>query len=109
MTKKHLQIKLFLLFLCISPSAFAQQDIEDLLSGEVENWNPVYKPVIGIGTGTFNFFGDVRNQGNTPFNGTLGYQVNVATFLDNAHMIRANFFFMGGSLTGNERDRKSVV
>lgn len=109
MTKKHLQIKLFLLFLCISPSAFAQQDIEDLLSGEVENWNPVYKPVIGIGTGTFNFFGDVRNQGNTPFNGTLGYQVNVATFLDNAHMIRANFFFMGGSLTGNERSSTDLT
>jgi hypothetical protein len=94
-------IHLFLLL--ISAITFAQDDIDDLLKQEVENWNPVYKPVIGLGVGAFNFLGDVRNPEITPFNGTLGYKLNVATFLDNNHYIRANFVFMYGSLSGNER------
>lgn len=83
--------------------AYTQGNVEDLLQQEVENLNPVYKPVIGVGVGAFNFLGDVRNPDITPFNGTLGYKVNVATFLDNNHYVRANFVFMYGSLTGNER------
>lgn len=92
-----------LFLLLISAATFAQDDIDDLLKQEVENWNPVYKPVIGLGVGAFNFLGDVRNPEITPFNGTLGYKLNVATFLDNNHYIRANFVFMYGSLSGNER------
>jgi hypothetical protein len=89
--------------LLISTSIYAQDDINDILEQEVENWNPVYKPVIGLGVGAFNFLGDVRNPEITPFNGTLGYKLNVATFLDNKHYVRANFVFMYGQLTGNER------
>ncbi len=90
--------------ICVIPGIlFSQGDIEDLLYTEVDNLNPVYKPVIGFGIGTFNFFGDVRDANQNPLNGTLGYKVNISTFIDNKHIIRANFFFMLGTLSGNER------
>lgn len=90
--------------ICTVPGIlFSQGDIEDLLYTEVDNLNPVYKPVVGFGVGTFNFFGDVRDGQQNPLNGTLGYKVNISTFIDNKHYIRANFFFMYGTLSGNER------
>lgn len=97
-----------LVILLLSVNIFAQDDINDILEQEVENWNPVYKPVVGLGVGTFNFLGDVRNPEITPFNGPLGYKLNVATFLDNNHYIRANFVFMYGQLTGNERSFSDI-
>jgi len=102
MTKK-LRIVYFLIAFIIPVSVFAQGDIEDLLYTEVDNLNPVYKPVMGFGIGTFNFLGDVHNPNQSPLNGTLGYQVNVATFIDNKQYLRANFYFMLGWLSGNER------
>jgi len=90
--------------ICVIPNMlFSQGDIEDLLYTEVDNLNPVYKPVVGFGIGTFNFYGDVRDANQNPLNGTLGYKVNISTFIDNKHIIRANFFFMLGALSGNER------
>ena len=97
-----------LLTLTVMPVFSQVEDIENMLVKEVENLNPVYKPVIGVGYGTFNFLGDVRNPNMTPFNGTPGYKINVATFLDNKQMIRANFYFMGGSLSGNERSSSDL-
>jgi hypothetical protein len=91
------------LFIFISWNAFSQGDIEDLLYTEVDNLNPVYKPVVGFGIGNFNYYGEVHDKKQSPLNGTPGYMVNLATFIDNKHLVRANFFFMGGSLTGNER------
>ncbi len=84
---------------------FAQDpgDIENLLVQEVENWNPVYKPVIGVGGGSFNFFGDIHNTGQTLLNGDPGFTINVATYLDNRHFFRGNFYVLGGSLSGNQR------
>jgi hypothetical protein len=96
-------ILLLFLFIFISKTIFAQGDIEDLLYTEVDNLNPVYKPVVGFGVGYYNFFGEVRNPNQSPLMGTPGYMVNLATFIDNKHLIRANFFFMQGSLSGNER------
>ena len=85
-------------------SLFAQGDIEDLLYTEVDNLNPVYKPVMGFGVGTFSFLGDISDRNNlSPLNGMLGYKVNVATFIDNKQYFRANFYFMGGSLSGEKR------
>jgi hypothetical protein len=91
------------LFIIIPKNIFSQGDIEDLLYTEVDNLNPVYKPVIGFGVGYYNFFGEVHDPQQNPLNGTPGYMVNLATFIDNKHIIRANFFFMGGTLSGNER------
>lgn len=87
----------------------AQGNIEDLLYKEVDNLHPVYKPVIGFGVGSFTFLGDVRNNKLSILNGTLGYKINVATFVDNNHYIRANFYAMGGSLSGNERSATDLM
>ncbi len=83
--------------------AYSQGNIEDLLYQEVDNLNPVYKPVIGFGIGTFNYYGNVHDPKQNPFGGTLGYRVNITTFVDNKHYIRGSLNFMGGSLSGNER------
>lgn len=94
----------------LSYISYAQPgDLDNLLTGEVENWNPVYKPVIGVGMGAFNFMGDVHNANQTPFNGTPGYLVNVATFVDNKHFVRANFYFMKGTLSGNEKSSTDLT
>lgn len=102
--------RIFIVFIiCVIPGIlFSQGNIEDLLYTEVDNINPVYKPVIGFGVGTFNFFGDVRDPNQNPLNGTLGYKINISTFVDNKHYIRANFFFMYGELSGNERSYQDL-
>jgi hypothetical protein len=82
----------------------AQEDeLDDLLTEEVENINPVYKPVVGFGVGVLNYFGDIHNTYYTPTLGTLGYKINLSTFIDNKRIIKADFFFMGGTINGNER------
>lgn len=92
------------LMLAISFGARAQEDeLERLLHEEVENINPVYKPVVGFGAGVLNYLGDIKNNYYTPTIGTLGYKVNLATYIDNGHFLKAEFFFMGGKLNGNER------
>lgn len=103
MQKSKQIILLIAFFLSQTAYLFSQGDIEDLLYTEVDNLNPVYKPVVGFGIGNFNYIGDVRDPKQNPFNGTLGYKVMLTTFIDNKHYIRADFFFMGGSLSGNER------
>ena len=82
----------------------AQEDeLDDLLTEEVENINPVYKPVVGFGVGVLNYFGDIHNTYYTPTLGTLGYKINLSTYIDNKRIIKADFFFMGGKMNGNER------
>jgi len=88
----------------IPVTGMAQEDeFERLLNEEVENINPVYKPVVGIGIGVMNYFGDIKNDYYSPTIGTPGYKVFLTTFVDNSHMLRADFFFMGGRINGNER------
>jgi len=80
-----------------------ENELDRLLNEEVENINPVYKPVVGFGAGVLNYFGDIRNTYYSPTLGTLGYKVNLSTYLDNKRIYRAEFFFIGGKLNGNER------
>jgi hypothetical protein len=80
-----------------------EDDFESILNQEVENINPVYKPVLGFGIGVLNYFGDIKNNYYTPTMGTLGYKVNLSTYIDNKRFYKAEFFFMGGKLNGNER------
>jgi hypothetical protein len=94
----------FLLLLLQAVPAFGQEDeLDRLLNEEVENINPVYKPVFSIGGGVLNYLGDIRNNYYTPTIGTLGYKVNLSTYVDNKQVLKAEFFFMGGKLNGNER------
>jgi hypothetical protein len=82
----------------------AQEDeLERLLNEEVENINPVYKPVVSFGAGVLNYFGDIKNNYYSPTIGTLGYKVNLSTYIDNRRFLKAEFFFLGGNLSGNER------
>ena len=86
-----------------------EDELERMLNEEVENINPVYKPVVGFGVGLLNYFGDIKNNYYSPSMGTLGYKVNVSTFIDNNHYFKADFFFMGGKLTGNERSFEDTL
>ena len=89
---------------CCALNVNAQEDeLDKLLNEEVENINPVYKPVVGFGAGVLNYFGDVKNNYYSPTLGTLGYKVNISTYVDNKRVLRADFFFMGGKFSGNER------
>lgn len=90
--------------LTVAYLAKAQEDeLERLLHEEVENINPVYKPVLGFGVGVLNYFGDIKNNYYSPTLGSLGYKVNLSTYIDNQRFFKAEFSFMGGKLTGNER------
>jgi hypothetical protein len=99
-----------LLLLTFQAVVTAQEDeLERLLNEEVENINPVYKPVVGFGVGVLNYFGDIRNNYYSPPIGTLGYKVNLSTYIDNKRILRADFFFMGGKLNGNERSNTNPL
>ncbi len=81
-----------------------EDEFDKIMKQTVENINPVYKPVVGFGAGILNYFGDIRNNNYSPALGELGYKVNVATYIDNNHFYKANFYFMGGKISGNERN-----
>ena len=100
---KYLRFLLILMVLALPYAMFAQADIEDMLYQEVENIDPVYKPYIGLGIGSFGFFGDVRNVDPNPLNASLGYKFELTTYIDNKRYYKGNFYAMTGSLTGNER------
>ncbi len=96
-------ITLLCLFVLGSFTVYSQEnEFDKALKEEVENINPVYKPVVGFGVGIMNFIGDVKNSKFTPTLGTLGYKVNLATYIDNKHYTKANFYVMGGKLNGDK-------
>ncbi|MFP4060330.1 MAG: hypothetical protein ACLFUC_07610 [Bacteroidales bacterium] len=95
---------IFVLLSTLSLTVNSQENVwEDLLREEVEVENPVYKPVIGFGTGIMNFHGDVKNNRYNPVIGNLGYKINISTFLDNKHLFKTNFFLLYGQLSANQR------
>ncbi len=80
-----------------------EDEFDRMLREEVEVADPVYKPVLAFGVGSFRFMGDV-NDFYSNFLGSLpGYKFNVSTFIDNRRYYRLNFFMMYGNLSGNER------
>ncbi|HYW96776.1 MAG TPA: hypothetical protein VE870_14365 [Bacteroidales bacterium] len=93
-----------LLLSVISLQLFAQEeDVEDLLNEKIAVENPVYKPVISLGSGVFGFYGDIRNNYFTPTIGNFGYRVMFTTYLDQKRFYKLNLFFLYGSLSANER------
>jgi len=104
---KHLK-KLILAFAGLTAGLFPaySQTVEDeinaLLRREVEVENPVYMPVLGVGIGYFNFFGNVNDPFRT-ITGQPGYRINVSTFIGKKHYYRANLTFMMGGLSGTRR------
>jgi Ca2+-binding EF-hand superfamily protein len=86
----------------ITMSLSAQEDVyEEMLREKVIYDEPVYKPVIGIGTGVINFHGDVRNNFFNPYLGDKSYKFSISTYVDAQRNFKANFFLIYGSITGN--------
>jgi hypothetical protein len=78
-------------------------DWSERLIEEVKLENPVYKPVISLGTGFFQFHGDLRNPYNRDI--TLGLQgLNVDIYRALTPEFKFGFRFMYGELTGNHFD-----
>src|SRR3972149_5032761 len=92
------------LFTCGLGLMAQEDEIEDLLNVKVINENPVYKPIISIGTGVLNFHGDVKNNFRNEVLGDYGIKLNVSTYIDRHRYFRANFFMIYGQLSGNQRD-----
>src|SRR6056297_829435 len=76
---------------------------EDLLFQEVEVENPVYYPVLSVGTGIFNYIGEMSNDmegiGAMP-----PLKINVYHFLDSKHNFRVNIYGMSGNINCSFHD-----
>ena len=94
---------LILLTLFSAPSFAQDEDIENLLQEEISNENPMYKPMISLGSGVFSYYGDIRNNYFTPSIGDFGYRIMVTTFLDLKKYYKLNLFFLYGKISANER------
>lgn len=82
---------------------FAQEEYFDSLMVEkVKLENPIYKPVIGIGGGAFNFYGDVNNNYRNAFTASPAGKIVISSFIDKAHTLMYDIFVMFGRVTGNE-------
>lgn len=94
--------------LVLSSFVLVAQDFDDeeyyeqLLSKEVEVENPVYKPVLSLGTGVIHNFSDIRYPSSNPLQGNLGYKLNVSTFVGSENYYRLNFFLMYGVVQGHD-------
>jgi hypothetical protein len=103
---KIIKLLFIICFFLIPILTFGQRTEEEILDSLATKKklfeNPVYKPVIGLGYGVMNFYGEVHDNLRSPLMGTPAYKLNVATFLDKKHMFKTNFFMIIGTLTGNE-------
>ena len=76
------------------------QTYEDLLFKEVEVENPMYYPVLSIGTGMLNYFGELNND-MEGFGAMPPLKINLYHFLDDKQYFRINIFGMSGNLNGS--------
>lgn len=106
-TKRNILFILsFFILILLAPAAWAQNEDEDyytkFLTKEVEVENPVYKPVISLGTGIIHFLGDVKNPGFNPLSGELAYNFKISTLFGNKNYYKLNFFFLYGNMQGHD-------
>ncbi|SRR6056297_1237418 len=111
MKKYFFQIFIFVAFITIPLLSFGQEEEEpggygDLLFQEVEVENPVYYPVVSVGTGMFDYFGEFNNdiEGVSK----LPIKINAYSFLDSKHNFRINLYGMKGYLNGSLHELKNV-
>ena len=69
---------------------FAQGGYEDLLFEEVEVENPVYMPVIGLGAGVINYYGELKNDVKNLVQGQPTFRGNIYQYIDNKHYWKVN-------------------
>jgi len=86
-------------------------DWEKMLIEDVENVNPVYMPVVGIGVGYLNYFGDLRNNATSPLMGNLAFRANMHAFIDQHKHFKFNLYTLftlpgsnGSAMTVIQRD-----
>lgn len=82
---------------------FTQGGYEDLLYQEVEVENPVYMPVIGIGVGVINYYGELKNDYENLIQGQPSFRLNIFQYLDNKHYWKVNLNGIYGTISGYER------
>ncbi len=84
---------LLILFLGFPFVSFSQErNWESYLNEDVENVNPVYMPVIGVGAGYFSFIGDIKNNTANPLMGSLAMKINVHAFIDGPKHYKFNIY-----------------
>ena len=82
---------------------FAQGGYEDLLFEEVEVENPVYMPVIGLGAGVINYYGELKNDVKNLIQGQPTFRANLYQYLDSKHYWKVNANVVLGKVSGYER------
>lgn len=111
MTRRILSIIFFAVIGTVS--LFAQDFDEDdenidwseRLIEEVKLENPVYKPILGVGIGTLNFYGDVKNTYlSDPMGGNQSFNVDILRTMDPRFTF--GFRFMYGQLSANDYEKK---
>ena len=93
---------LFLTFLS-SQLVIAQGGYEDYLFEEVEVENPVYMPVIGLGAGVINYYGELKNDVKNLIQGQPTFRANIYQYLDSKHYWKVNANVVLGKVSGYER------
>jgi hypothetical protein len=94
---------LLILFFC-SQIAFAQGGYGDLLYQEVEVENPVYMPVIGLGAGVINYYGELKTDYSNIIQGNSSFRFNAYQYIDRKHLWKVNInATLFGSISGYER------
>lgn len=99
---KFLPLLLILLF--STQIAFSQGGYGDLLYQEVEVENPVYMPVIGLGAGVINYYGELKNDYSNIIQGNSSFRFNAYQYVDSKHLWKINInATLFGSISGSER------
>lgn len=94
---------LFILLLS-TQIAFTQGGYGDLLYQEVEVENPVYMPVIGIGAGVINYYGELKNDYSNIIQGNSSFRFNAYQYIDSRHLWKVNInATLFGTISGSER------
>lgn len=96
-------IFVFIVFFFSAQILLAQGGYDDLLIKEVEVENPVYLPVIGIGVGYINYYGELQNDFNNLIQGTPVYRINIFQYIDKHHAWKINVNIASGNMSGCER------
>ncbi len=105
--KKFLPV--IVIFLLSAKFAVAQGGYEDLLYQEVEVENPVYMPVLGIGAGIINYYGELQNDFSNLIQGSPTYRINVYQYVDNKHFWKVNLNATFGTISGYERSYTNLT
>lgn len=97
-------LPLLFILLLSTQIAFTQGGYGDLLYQEVEVENPVYMPVIGIGAGVINYYGELKNDYSNIIQGNSSFRFNAYQYIDSRHLWKVNInATLFGTISGSER------